>query len=95
MVTVSPSVLVGDMDNTSITWVNQSTTQRRKRTVEHKSGIRPGLALRRGLLGHILEHRDDIKAIARKYGVERVWVIGSVAEGTDTTMSDLDLFVCQ
>ncbi|MEP7235759.1 MAG: nucleotidyltransferase family protein [Ignavibacteriota bacterium] len=41
----------------------------------------------------IAEHRDEILALAKKHGAENVRVFGSVARGSETEMSDLDLLV--
>ena len=38
-------------------------------------------------------HRDEVKAIAVRYGLSNVRVFGSVARGTDTVASDVDLLV--
>lgn len=41
-------------------------------------------------LGH---HRNEVLALARRYGLFDVRVFGSVARGTDTPASDVDLLV--
>ena len=38
-------------------------------------------------------HRDEVKAIAARHGLSNVRVFGSVARGTDTVASDVDLLV--
>lgn len=80
----------------SIKSVSQSAMKQRNDGVRYKRGLDIGykpLVLKRGLLPWILEHRTDIKLIGAKYDVKRAWVIGSVAEGTDTTMSDVDFWL--
>lgn len=80
---------------TSITSVSNQAMQKRNDVVRFKRGLDIGytpLVLKRGLLPWILEHRVDIKLIAAKYGVKRIWLTGSVADGTDTTVSDCDFF---
>ena len=44
-------------------------------------------------LNLIRDHREEILAIARRYGAEDVRIIGSVARGDATEGSDLDLVV--
>ena len=39
------------------------------------------------------KHRDEILRIARRHGVQRVRIFGSVARGESTDLSDLDLLV--
>lgn len=39
------------------------------------------------------QHRDELKELAAKYGLNNVRVFGSVGQGTDTPQSDLDLLV--
>ena len=41
----------------------------------------------------LARNRDAILELARQYGVSNVRVFGSVASGSDTTDSDLDLLV--
>ena len=41
----------------------------------------------------VLQHRDAILAIARRYGASDVRMFGSVARGDSTESSDLDLIV--
>lgn len=38
-------------------------------------------------------HRDELKELAAQYGLSNVRVFGSAAQGTDTTLSDLDILV--
>ena len=38
-------------------------------------------------------HRDELRRLVRHYGLSRPRVFGSVASGTDTAGSDLDLLV--
>jgi predicted nucleotidyltransferase len=80
---------------TSITSVSKQAIKQREDLIRYKLGLSTAhpLITRRHLLPRVLEYREDIKQIAMKYGVERIWVIGSVAEDTDTNMSDLDVFV--
>ena len=47
--------------------------------------MRPSVALER--------HRDAVKALVAQHRAENPRVFGSVAAGTDTEMSDLDLLV--
>ena len=42
-------------------------------------------------LSLVQENRDEILAIAAKYGVENVRIFGSVARGDATSKSDVDL----
>jgi hypothetical protein len=39
------------------------------------------------------DHRDEIRALARRYGVTSVRVFGSMARGEATPESDVDLLV--
>ncbi|HTV47262.1 MAG TPA: nucleotidyltransferase family protein [Phycisphaerae bacterium] len=41
----------------------------------------------------ILKHRDEILALAKRYGASNVRIFGSVARGDATDESDLDLIV--
>lgn len=41
----------------------------------------------------ILKHRDEIIAVARRYGASDIRIFGSVARGDTTEKSDLDLIV--
>ncbi len=41
----------------------------------------------------VKSHRDEILAIAEKYGVHNIRIFGSVARGQQTSDSDLDLLV--
>lgn len=44
--------------------------------------------------GHLLaQHRDEVLAIAQRYGVTNVRVFGSTARGDDEPGSDIDLLV--
>ncbi|MDP4199469.1 MAG: nucleotidyltransferase family protein [Bacteroidota bacterium] len=45
------------------------------------------------LSARILEHRDEILALAAKHGAENVRIFGSVARGNESDASDLDLLV--
>jgi predicted nucleotidyltransferase len=45
------------------------------------------------LAGRIQKHRDEILALAKKHGAENVRVFGSVAKGSNSESSDLDLLV--
>jgi predicted nucleotidyltransferase len=38
-------------------------------------------------------HRDELRQLVSRYGLSRPRVFGSVANGTDTDESDLDLLV--
>jgi uncharacterized protein len=53
--------------------------------IEEATRVRPSELVRR--------HREEIRALARKYGGENPRVFGSVAHGTDTFDSDIDLVV--
>jgi len=53
--------------------------------LEEATRVRPSVLLAR--------LRDEIRAVTLSYGASDVRVFGSVAEGTDTTHSDLDLLV--
>lgn len=44
-------------------------------------------------LAELRGRRDDIRACAARYGIDNVRVFGSVAHGSATTDSDLDLLV--
>lgn len=44
-------------------------------------------------LSAILARRDRILALAARNGIARVWIVGSVARGSETARSDLDLVV--
>lgn len=46
-------------------------------------------------LAHLRTYRDEILAIARRYGASNVRVFGSVARGEATATSDVDLLVDQ
>ncbi|MDQ2882479.1 MAG: nucleotidyltransferase family protein [Actinomycetota bacterium] len=46
-----------------------------------------------GCLDDIRRHRDEILAIAEKYGVRNIRVSGSVARGEADADSDLDLLI--
>lgn len=64
---------------------------RRKPSAEMVERLRSAM---RPLPREALErHRDELKAIAARYGLSNVRVFGSVAEGTDTAHSDLDILV--
>ncbi|MGO1920434.1 MAG: helix-turn-helix domain-containing protein [Microbacterium sp.] len=39
------------------------------------------------------QHRDELKELAAKYGLNNVRVFGSAGQGADTTQSDLDILV--
>jgi len=41
----------------------------------------------------LIQHRAEILALATKHGAENLRVFGSVANGTETEASDLDLLV--
>jgi len=41
----------------------------------------------------VRKHRDEIQRITAKYGLTNVRVFGSVARGTETADSDIDLLV--
>jgi predicted nucleotidyltransferase len=45
------------------------------------------------LLQNLRQNRDEIYAIAQKYGVSNIRVFGSVARGEEQKNSDLDLLV--
>lgn len=45
------------------------------------------------ILDAIRARRDEIMAVAARYGVERIRVFGSVARGTATPASDVDFLV--
>ena len=54
----------------------------------------PNAALRRRVtMDELRAHRDEINAIADKYGVTNVRVFGSVARGEADDDSDLDLLI--
>lgn len=53
--------------------------------IEEATRVRPSELVRR--------HSEEIRAVARKYGAENPRVFGSVARGTDTPDSDIDLVV--
>lgn len=40
-------------------------------------------------------HRDELKALAAQFGLSKVRVFGSTAQGVDTTQSDLDILVAR
>ena len=42
----------------------------------------------------ISEIAERIKPIAKKYGIEKVYLFGSYARGEATEDSDIDLFIC-
>ncbi|PZU46631.1 MAG: nucleotidyltransferase [Microbacterium sp.] len=64
---------------------------RRKPSAEMVERLRSAM---RPLPREALErHRDELKVIAARYGLSNVRVFGSVAEGTDTAHSDLDILV--
>lgn len=46
-----------------------------------------------GMLGRVQEHRDEVLAIARRYGATNVRIFGSVARGEDDEHSDIDFLV--
>jgi uncharacterized protein len=48
---------------------------------------------RRVTLGELRAHRDEIYAIARRYGVRNIRVFGSVARDDADDNSDLDLLI--
>jgi hypothetical protein len=48
---------------------------------------------RRITLNEVRAHRDEIYAIAEKYGVDNIRVFGSVARGEADDDSDLDLLI--
>ncbi|MFN0160839.1 MAG: nucleotidyltransferase family protein [Burkholderiales bacterium] len=41
----------------------------------------------------LIRHRDDLLALARKRGIDRMRVFGSMARGDATESSDVDLLV--
>ena len=45
------------------------------------------------LLQILRQNRDEIYAIAQKYGVSNIRVFGSVARGEENAQSDIDLLV--
>lgn len=45
------------------------------------------------LLQNLRQNRDEIYAIAKKYGVSNIRVFGSVARGEEKAQSDIDLLV--
>jgi predicted nucleotidyltransferase len=53
--------------------------------IEEATRVRPSELVRR--------YRDEILAVVRKYGADNPRVFGSVARGTDTPDSDIDLVV--
>jgi len=53
--------------------------------IEEATRVRPSELVRR--------YRDEIRAVVRKYGADSPRVFGSVARGTDTPDSDIDLVV--
>ena len=76
------------------------TSQARISSYEHGSVVPNSatqerlLRVARALPSVILDrHRDEVKAIAARHGLSNVRVFGSVARGTDTVASDLDLLV--
>jgi uncharacterized protein len=48
---------------------------------------------RRVTLDEVLAHRDEIRAMAARYGLSNIRVFGSVARGKADERSDLDLLV--
>ena len=55
-----------------------------------KQGVEVGIL---GMLEHINENRDEVLAIAERYGATNVRIFGSVARGEDDDQSDIDFLI--
>lgn len=63
----------------------RTVTPRVLEMIEQATRVRPSELVHR--------HRDEIRVLAGKYGADNPRVFGSVARGTDTPDSDIDLVV--